>query len=380
MSLGLMMIVKDEEHVIERCLRSVLPHVDWWLVIDTGSSDRTREVVREVMGDLPGDLLERPWVNFGHNRTELFREAAALHPGDYALALDADEVLEDLRDLRAFDRTEVVDGKAQTVRRVPSILPADHTRPDAYSLTVLYAGTTYHDVSIFNLASPWHWVGAAHEYPDLSEGVLVVPHLNGARIVQYHEGARAQNEEASIQWDISRLTESLTEDPANPRWQFYLAQSYRDIGNLEYAIERYQIRADNASGWADERWHSLYQIGHLLQRLGRDPRGAFLDAYEFDTSRAEPLVELAAVERLAGRNALARLYAAAACVVDYPSATALFVEQAAYSWRRWDELSVSSYWTGDYHTALDAAERALTANPDDPRLRDNLDHCRKALA
>lgn len=32
----LCMIVKDEAHVIERCLTSVRPYVDAWLLVDTG--------------------------------------------------------------------------------------------------------------------------------------------------------------------------------------------------------------------------------------------------------------------------------------------------------------------------------------------------------
>ena len=64
------MIVKNEAHVIRRCLDSVRPFIDCWVIVDTGSTDGTQELIREVMRDIPGELRERPWKNFAHNRNE----------------------------------------------------------------------------------------------------------------------------------------------------------------------------------------------------------------------------------------------------------------------------------------------------------------------
>ena len=64
------MIVKDEAPVIERCLRSVKPWIDHWVIVDTGSSDGTQAMIRKFMADLPGVLHERPWRDFAHNRNQ----------------------------------------------------------------------------------------------------------------------------------------------------------------------------------------------------------------------------------------------------------------------------------------------------------------------
>jgi hypothetical protein len=66
----LSMIVKDEAPVIARCLASVRPIIDYWIIVDTGSTDGTPAIVRKVLGDLPGELYERPWLDFVHNRSE----------------------------------------------------------------------------------------------------------------------------------------------------------------------------------------------------------------------------------------------------------------------------------------------------------------------
>src|SRR5262245_1697688 len=91
-TLCLSMIVKDEAHVIERCLASVKPLISTWVIVDTGSTDGTRDVSREVMAGVPGDLYERPWRDFAHNRTEAIELARG--KADYLLVMDADDVLE----------------------------------------------------------------------------------------------------------------------------------------------------------------------------------------------------------------------------------------------------------------------------------------------
>ena len=51
-SVSLCMIVKNEEDVLERCLKSVAGLVDEIIIVDTGSTDRTRQIyVRYYMKD-----------------------------------------------------------------------------------------------------------------------------------------------------------------------------------------------------------------------------------------------------------------------------------------------------------------------------------------
>src|ERR1700732_422892 len=58
------MIVKDETRVIRRCLESVKPVIDYWVIVDTGSTDGTQAMIKDFMKDVPGELQERPWVDF----------------------------------------------------------------------------------------------------------------------------------------------------------------------------------------------------------------------------------------------------------------------------------------------------------------------------
>ena len=48
MKINLVMIVKNEERSLERCLNGAKPLVDRMIVVDTGSTDRTREIAKEI--------------------------------------------------------------------------------------------------------------------------------------------------------------------------------------------------------------------------------------------------------------------------------------------------------------------------------------------
>ena len=334
------------------------PFIDWWVVADTGSSDGTQALVREVMSGVPGELVERPWVNFGHNRQEVLDIArASPHrgPGDYALWIDADEQLLDV--------------------------PGDRPRldKDGYHLQVSYAGITYMRLALVRLDQPWRWEGPVHEYLTMEGQAL--GELPAPRVLVSHDGARAQDPD-TYRKDAALIEEALREDPDNPRLQFYLGQSWRDAGEPEKALAAYRTRIENPQGWAQERYVALFNSAVLLERLQRpaaEVAEAYLAAHQDCPWRAEPLVELARVERERGRFAVALLYARPATKLRKPGGEALFVEESAYSWRAWDELAISSYWTGRYADAVAAAEKALAVRPDDDRLRQNLAWCQEKL-
>ena len=356
--LGLHMIVKDEAPVIERCLRSVLPLIDWWVVVDTGSTDGTQDLVRRALADVDGVLLERPWVDFGHNRQEALDAARALEwvqPGDYTLWIDADDELVDLPD------------------QLPDLTA------DGYHLEVEYGAVRFQRLTVVRLDRPWRWHGPLHEVlelPDATLGQLLSP-----RVRALHEGARSRDPD-TYRKDAAVLEEALRHEPDDPRTQYYLGQSWRDAGELERALAAFRVRAANPAGWDQERWYAGYQAACCLERLARPPAevaAAYLDAYAAAPSRAEPLVDLARFERLQERYEVAVLYARAAGQIPEPASDALFVDREAYAWRADDELAVSCYWSGRFEEGLAAAERALSVCPDDERLAANVEFCRQRL-
>jgi glycosyltransferase involved in cell wall biosynthesis len=86
-NLSVIVITKDEERVIGRCLGSVR-WVDEIIVVDSGSTDRTLDICRELGARVS---VTPDWPGFGPQKNR----ALALAKGDWVLSLDADEWLSD---------------------------------------------------------------------------------------------------------------------------------------------------------------------------------------------------------------------------------------------------------------------------------------------
>lgn len=313
------MIVKNEAHVIERCLASLRPWIDSWLIVDTGSTDGTQALIAELLKDKPGQLIERPWRDFGHNRSEAM--ALARPHGDYILIIDADQVL------------EAAPGFAW-----PTLAA------DAYALQVRFSGTEYALPWLVASRLPWRWQGVLHEYLEAGQAVHT-ERLPGLAIRVYTDGARSQDPEKFAK-DEQVLEAALAAEPDNTRYTFYLAQSCRDGGKLTKALTIYERRAKQG-GWAEEAWFALYQCAVLAERLGHakeEVLARYLAAYQARPTRAEPLVGLARHCRLAEDYHPAYLFAAQAMQITLPD-DLLFVEQPCYGWLRADEYALACYWT-----------------------------------
>ena len=94
-SVALCMIVKNEAPVIAKCLDSVRPLIDYWVIADTGSTDGTQGVILETLKDVPGELHQRPWVDFAFNRSAKANSGYGEGPhADFSIFIDADDRLE----------------------------------------------------------------------------------------------------------------------------------------------------------------------------------------------------------------------------------------------------------------------------------------------
>ena len=84
------MIVKDEERFLPACLESVRGLVDELIIVDTGSSDKTKEIAQRFVDQIGGKLIDFFWIDdFSAARNEGLKHAT----GGWILVLDADEVI-----------------------------------------------------------------------------------------------------------------------------------------------------------------------------------------------------------------------------------------------------------------------------------------------
>ncbi|TLQ44057.1 tetratricopeptide repeat-containing glycosyltransferase [Streptomyces marianii] len=331
------MIVKNEAHVIERCLESVRPLIDTWVILDTGSTDGTQDVIREVYRDLPGELHESPWKGYDGSRTEAIE--LARDKADYLLFIDADDVME-----------------IRPGFRMPQLTH------DAYRIALHTVSMKHYRQAMVSTRLPWRYVGVLHEYIECGRRHSIGM-IDGFNILSLGGGARMKGEGQRNKYlrDAETLQQGLLKEPDNTRYVFYLAQSWRDAGEPEKSLEAYDRRAA-MGGWPEEVFCSHLYAARLAARLGR-PQAELIDrllrAHECRPTRAEALGELARLCRQSGpRWPLAHLFARQAARIPY-SKDILFVEHAWYEWRALDELAVSAYWMGEYEESRSCCERLL---------------------
>lgn len=323
------MIVRNEAAVLERCIESVRGLIDTWSICDTGSTDGTPELVELLLADVPGRLHHRPWVDFGHNRSEAIRLARP--HGDYLLLLDADMTV--------------------------SFSPGCANELTAPSYLLRYDGDfEYWQKLLVSTEFDWHYVGSTHEY-------VMSPQTDEEQklddiVVRHHEdgGSRADK----FVRDLELLVRDLDAHPDDVRTLFYLAQTLCDLGRTRTAVELYERRAA-LGGWSEEVYYALYRAGSLRVEHGEveSALATLLRAWELRPTRGEALYAAAALLRERGLYRAAHALVGVGLNLKRPDDT-LFIERWVYDWGFLFEFAITAYWTGDIDGARDACDRLLT--------------------
>jgi hypothetical protein len=291
-SIVLAMIVRDAEKTIERCIRSALPLVSSGLFIDTGCTDKTMSIVRDVFDEvaLPLSTFESEWKGHAHNRTELLEKTRATD-ADYALMIDADMEL-------------VIEGE------LPELTA------DEYMIPIRDRGLVYPLPLITSTKKRFFYAGVAHAYLACHDGPTEGLLLGQLALIDHGGGG---GRPGKIQRDAELLALEVARNPDDARSWFYLAQSFRDLDEVIPAIECYKRRA-SMGGFDEEVYNSLYQAGALLSEHISAMQGMplLLEAWTMRPTRAEALRTLSAVA------------ANVADKIPYPMTDLLFVRERDY--------------------------------------------------
>lgn len=356
--LTLCMIVKDEEATIERTLASVKPYIDRWIIVDTGSSDATRDVVRRVMDGVPGELHEAPFVDFSTTRNvslDLAGDAT-----EFVMWLDADDELIGGAKLRSFLQKE---------------RGASGADREAYYIRVQTA-IRFDSARVVRSSAGWRFRGLVHEV--LMRPSKIAPSYRIPDVLIRHQPAAPSAERSKRRWerDVALLTRSVLADPGDARSAFYLAQTFAWLGRFGEAETAY-LRRIALGGWAEEVYHCWMQLAACAIALGR-PWGAalerYLAAYQVAPHRAEPLHAIALHYNAQKEHALCLLFAKRGLELPLPTQDRLFVDEEVYTWKLADLVGSSAYWVGELSVGEAAARRALGHRPNDARLKANVAH------
>jgi glycosyltransferase involved in cell wall biosynthesis len=338
------MIVKNESSVICRCLQSVKHLIDYWVIFDTGSSDGTQKIIKDFMQDVPGELHESPWVDFAYNRNEVLE--IARKKADYSLFIDADEYW------------------------VGEHFKLPPLTKDFYYIKVKHGSSSYNRVGLISNHLFWKWEGVLHEALICSQAKNFQT-LEGIYNQLTPEGARSKDPN-KYQKDAEVLEKAVAKEPNNARYIFYLAQSYKDAGMYEKALQNYQKRI-TLGGWDEEIFWSMFQIGYLKEALKKpleDVSNSYFSSFLYRPSRAEPLYQIAFLNRCAENYLKGYKFAKKGLTIP-KSNDILFVEPWVYEYGLLLEFSICAYWIKRYTEAWLASQLLLT----NTNLPDNVREC-----
>ncbi len=337
------MIVKDESHVIERCLRSVRDLIDYWVIADTGSTDGTQKIIADVLKGIPGELHEHPWENFEVNRNRVLD--LSLGKSDYILFIDADDFL--------------VNGNKIDKQK----LCHHNYRIEGKSNGLIH----YRPFLILN-SPEWRWKGVLHEdvYHSKSNDYAMIPEI----YIEYtNEGTRGKNPAQRHLDDRHLLEEAVRNNPGNTRYLFALALLYLTIGEKEKALEYFEKRAAIQNDLREVFW-SLLQTAKLKEDLGESYDavvGRLCEAYTIYPKRAEALAGLILKFMEKKQFLMAYFVAKKSLAIPKPS-DGFLVESRLYDYWLLVQFAECAYQIGRYEEAIDAMVKLLAI----PTLPENI--------
>lgn len=217
-TIGLAMIVRNEEGNLAACLESVQGAVDEIVIVDTGSADRTVEIA----GRYTDKVYHYPWDNdFSAARNY----AIAQTRSDWVLSLDADEELDTTSgDLRALvnNNSGYEAYFLPLCNRTPQF-PGDYSR--------------FLVLRLFRNSAAYRFHGRIHEQVAVSRpeavGIAEGP-------VIWHQALSGKERNRKRGRNLALLRRAAATDPGNPFLQYYLGVEWLGLGKAERSLPCFQ--------------------------------------------------------------------------------------------------------------------------------------------
>lgn len=346
LTISLCMIVKNEEEALGRCLRSVEGVADEIIIVDTGSTDRTKEIAESFTAN----IFDFEWKDdFGAARNFAFSQAT----GDYILWLDADDVLLE------EDRLQMLQLKATLDPKVDSVMMHYHLVRDQTGKPTVSLKRN----RLVKRSRQYRWIGFIHEYLDVQGNVLQ------SDIAVTHTKKKAYTDR-NLRIYRAHLEKGET---LSPRDLYYYANELRDHAFYEEAAVQYHAFLATKRGWVEDRIAACGKLadcyGHMCER--EQQFLALFQTMEMDLPRAENCCSLGALFLSENRLKEAVYWYEAAIRAGAPPPTGAMQNPAHWTWLPHLQLCVCYDRLGQYQNAYEHNRLALGFYPDHPSMLAN---------
>ena len=267
-TISLCMIVKNEEAYLARALKSVAGLVDEIIIVDTGSTDRTREIA----SGFTSKVCSFPWKDdFSDARNYSFSQASM----DYCMWMDADDILEE--------------------KEKDKFLQLKHTLSPDTDIVMMKYNTAFDEAgnpsfSYFRErwirnSTQYRWVGAVHEVIPPKGRIIY------SDIAISHKKTGAGDPDRNLKIYRKMIAEGKSLDA---RQQYYYGRELYYHGLYREAVSVLEQFLLSAQGWVENKIEACSVCADCYYRLGEDESAltALLRSMSFDLPRAELCCEI----------------------------------------------------------------------------------------
>lgn len=364
-------IVKDESHVIETMLNSIKDIVDGICIVDTGSTDDTINIINNwgKNNNIETYVIERAFDNFENSRNHSFEKAREffLNKNDgntyYNFWLDADETL-------------IID-KGFNKQKIDK---------DLYMFNTKIGQMCYTRNELCRLDKPFAFYGPVHEFiryvgtEPITSGLL-----EGVEVDVKMTGGSWKGDVSEKYRKHAAIYEEYIRTNNDPRWIFYVAQSWHDAATTNSreeneerwrrSLKYYRDRVNRMDGYEEERYYSQLRIGSIMRMLEmpwNETHQELLKAYAMEPLRAESIKVIIDHYVSMGEWNLAYMYSKF-CKANFHNKSPypkklLFVDESLYRWRILEAHSASCFYTGRIDEGRQTYQELLEAVKSNPGL------------
>lgn len=234
-NIQLVMIVKNSGNVLEETLKSYKPYISSWCILDTGSTDNTKDIIISTLKNIPGKLYEEPFINFSVSRNraiELGEELTNIintPTPNFQIMPDDSYILFGGNNLKAI------------------LKKAQNYEYNTISIKIIQTETnnTYKSVRIWKYKKNCRYVYSIHEVIKTPTDEMPMSiDDNNIYMLDKVVDDHTQRSFDRYNRDIKLLLEEYELNDQDPRIWFYIARTYNSLENDEKTIEWYKKRAN----------------------------------------------------------------------------------------------------------------------------------------
>ncbi|MBW7457678.1 glycosyltransferase [Paenibacillus sepulcri] len=356
-SVSLCMIVRNEEKVIARCLDSVADLMDEIIIVDTGSSDHTKEIVSRYTNH----IYDFEWIHdFAAARNFSFSHAAK----DYICWLDADDVFLE-KDRQAFLKL-----KNDLTSDYDTVLMDYVLSRDFQGNAQLFTRRN----RLVKRARSFQWVNPVHE-------VLVV---DGRALSSGIEVTHApMREHKDPLRNISILEETIRKEQGNmsARVHFYYSNELMDHKRWDEAIDSYESFLRREVDYFEDHHAACGQLAHCYHAKGdaKKELQSLLKSFEYDLPRADICCRIAYWHEEHSDYEKAIFWYEMALTREMPPNHFGLMNKICWTWAPHVQLAICYGKLGQLDKACEHTEKALEYLPGDANLLANKSQLEGAL-